>query len=840
MTDSNGRWQIRQDTAVSPLFETKPENPSGYRIAGVVKENQTGEGIPFASVFFSGTGHGVTTDLKGNFSFFVTSLPGDTLKVQAIGYRDGYRIVDPQKYRYGFYIELDRSETELAEFVFRGGEDPAIVLMKNIIRRKPYNNPDRTDNYRYEVYNKLEVDLERLTKEQFEKLPIPYMKKLSFIYDHLDTTSEEVPILPFYLTETLSDYYYQRQPKKTREFIKASLVKGFKNESITRFLGNMYQTMNAYDNFIPVFDKRFVSPISDQGLFYYQYRIADTQEAYGHQIYQVHFVPKRKGEACMAGNFWVADSVFALQRISMDVSEDANINWVKRVSLYQEYAPAGDSFWFSIKEKFIAEFSAMYGFKLPGFIGRKTTSYKNIEINSPAISAVIQNPAYKQEVIVADTARNTSETFWSTARHDTLNKNEKAIYRMIDTLEKSPVFTRYKNMVKFFATGVKEIGPIELGPYWYLYSRNPVEGHRFRFSMGTTPLLFRQVYLNGYLAYGTKDNAFKYKVSGLWILNKKPRMYIYAAHTHDIDRSTSYYDEVSTDNVFSVAARKNGVPWKLSFVKETRAEFFKEYFNGFSHKVTMLHRDFSPYAPLPYKGIFINGNGKTGHAVINTEINFRVRYAWQEKFLEGNYYRFSLGSRYPIVEARFAFGLKDVWHSGYAYQRVSLSVSDQLPVAPIGTLYYNVFAGQYFGTLPYPLLEIHPGNEFHYYNRHAFNMMERFEFISDRYAGFNLEHNIGGGIFNYIPQVRKLKMRQFWTAKLLYGNLSEANKQLNLNKGYPFRTLDRDPYIEVGTGVSNILQLFRIDFVWRLSPKMLPGEPQHKYFSVFGSVQFNF
>ena len=118
--------------------------------------------------------------------------------------------------------------------------------------------------------------------------------------------------------------------------------------------------------------------------------------------------------------------------------------------------------------------------------------------------------------------------------------------------------------------------------------------------------------------------------------------------------------------------------------------------------------------------------------------------------------------------------------------------------------------------------------------------MNTYEFISDQYAGFNIEHTIGGGIFNYIPALKKLKFRQFWTAKGLIGSLSEANQELNLNKGFPFRTLQGDPYLELGTGVSNIFQIFRIDFDWRVAPAPLPTEAKSKYFGIFGSVMLQF
>src|SRR5690606_29773526 len=147
------------------------------------------------------------------------------------------------------------------------------------------------------------------------------------------------------------------------------------------------------------------------------------------------------------GDFWVVDSIFALQRATMEVPKLANINWVDGVSVYQEYAPVGDSIWFPVKDKFIAHFTATYGIKLPGFIGRKTTSYKNISIDDPSIQNVLYNKEFKEDVIVTDTANHSNDNFWARVRHDTLSKNEKAIYKMIDTLEKMPIFTTYKNMI---------------------------------------------------------------------------------------------------------------------------------------------------------------------------------------------------------------------------------------------------------------------------------------------------------------------------------------------------------------------------------------------------------
>jgi len=809
---------------------------TGYWINGKVEDMNTGEGVPFATVFFPHTQVGTPAGLDGNFIIKMDKLPGDTLHIEAMGYKGVNKVLKKSQYDYNYIIELERANTGLEEFVVHAGEDPAVVLMRHIIEHKPDNNPDKLENYNYEAYNRLEADLQRLTKSQFQKIPM--LKSYSFIFNNLDTEADSKPYLPLYLTETISDYYFQRHPKKQREFIKGSMVKGVNNENVDKYLGSLYQNVNIYRNYLPVFDKKYVSPISDAGLFYYKYTIKDTQKAYGHNIILVQFRPKREGENCFTGDFWVVDTVFAIQRMSMNVPKLANLDWVDKVSLYEEFAPV-DTFWFPVKDKFIATFSIYNSKKLPGFIGRKTTTYHNIRINDPSITKVLDDPEYKQEVIVSDSARKRTDNWWNKTRPDTMTKNEKAIYRMVDTINKMPITTVYKNTIMFLASGVKDIGPLQLGPYFYVYSHNPVEGDRFRISLGT-PRKIKNAHVTGFLAYGDLDKKFKYGFTGLWLLERHPRMYLYGYYTHDVSQSTNYYDQLGSDNIFSALFRKPGIPWKLAFADDERLEWFKEYFSGFSHKLILQHREFTPYAPLPSTGIFFDENGKPATSVISSEVGVELRYAYKEKYIEGQYLRVDIGSKYPVLDLTVTTGIKDLLNSGYNYQKARFAITESINIPPFGHLYYNVFAGKYFGTLPYPLLEIHPGNEYLYYNQYAFEMMNSYEFISDQYAGFNIEHDIGGGIFNRIPALKKLKFRQFWTAKGVIGSLSAANELLNLDKGFPFRTLQGNPYLELGTGVSNIFKIFRIDFDWRVAPATMANEPLASHFGIFGSVRFQF
>lgn len=819
---------------------------SRYHIQGVVLEKTDNEPVAFATVFLQKSQNGTIADENGVFHLFVDDLTADTLVTQLIGYTSTKQYITPDNLDSFYTLYMPLAASSLKEVVVRPGEDPAITIIKNVIRNKEKNDPDKLSNYGYEAYNTVELDIVNLSKEKFEKLPVPMLKHFSYIYDNVDSSGDK-PFLPFYLTETLSDYYYQKKPKKTKEYIRATQVKGLENKSmktsVTKYLGNMYLSILPYDNFIYFFDKEYVSPIGNAGLVYYKYKITDTIERYGHRVIELSFKPNRVQTNTFSGTIRIVDSIYALQYIEADLPKGVNINWLKNAHFYKDYQPIGDSLWFCTNENLTAELllAAEDGLaKLPGVIARKTNSYRKVKINDPFVTEMVNSAKLKLDVVVADTASNKSDTYWQTVRHDSLSENEKSIYFMLDSIQADPVYVKFKNFAKIFFTGVVKLGPIEIGPYWNIYSNNLVEGNRFRFSMGTTRKLSTKLYLNGYLAYGTQDERFKYNFTAFYMPQKYPRSYINFTYTSDIDRTVNYYDRVSFDNILSVTMRKNGIPWKFMFSKDARLELYKEYTNGFSHQLSFIHKTFDPYDPLPDVTIFRDEAGTASNSVVTSEVNLLLRYAPKERFLEGDYYRFSLGSEKPIFQIRYALGIKGIWNSAYDYHRVVASVSDNIKIPPLGSIYVNVFAGKYFGTLPYPLLEQHPGNENYTYNKYAFNMMNQYEFISDQFIGANIEHSIGGGIFQFIPLVKKLKFRQFWTAKGVIGSLSDENKALNLNKGFTFRTLQDQPYVELGTGVENIFKLFRVDCVWRVTPKSLPDEKIKRDFGVFGSVKFTF
>ena len=799
-------------------------------ISGQIRDSHSDEPVPFASVYFKGSTEGMLSDSAGGFLFNLKHWPSDTLEITCVGYQSYKLYIDPAKDSITATIAMERG-TFNEGVVVKVRVNKGLLVWRRIVKNKPKNDRYRFDNFSYELYNKLEIDLKNLNFKGLAKLR-PLRPVTNLINSNIDST-EMPPVLPTYLTEALSDYYYQRKPQRRREIIKAANTNGVENESIVKFLGGMDQNIDIYDNFIPVFDKQFVSPASDNGDAYYNYRVADTEFISHHKFYHLIFTPKHHGENTFEGDAWVNDTTFAIQKMNLRLGKDANINFLEKLSLIQEYKLINDSTWFLSKDKFVADL-APFGKESFAFVGRKTTTYKNVVINDSSVTNELAKNKLQEEVITRPDATKKDTAFWTASRHDTLSKNEKAIVKMIDTLMNAPVFKRFTNTINFIGTGYLNVGNYQLGPWYNWYTYDSWEGSRVRFDLGTNHKFDRKIWLHGYLAYGFGDQKFKGKAEVFYLAKKHPRLYLYGSYTNDLDFGQSYYGEVSSDNIFALAIRKPNIPHKYINVEEKRFEFFKETESGFSVLTTALHKSYTPLKNLPLKDSFSITNG--GNPLTSFEVGVRFRFAYLEKFLENNFFRTSLGSPYPITELYITHGISGILKSSYNYTKISASVYDYFKIPPFGSVYYNVFAGRTFGTLPYMFLDIHPGNELYYYNKYAFNMMNKYEFISDRYVGINVEHNFGNGIFRLIP---KLKFRQFWTAKALWGSLSPSNIALNFKTGSNFQTLNGKTYLELGTGIDNILHVFRIDFIWRVLPATIPKQGD-KSFGIFGSFRLSF
>ncbi|MFT3885010.1 MAG: twin-arginine translocase subunit TatC [Flavobacteriales bacterium] len=783
------------------------------RITGKVTDAATGETLPFVSVSFVDSRISTNTDIDGNYSFD-TYYATDSVRATSVGYKattkavrkDVAQVID---------LELRPATAELVELVITPTENSAFSILRHVVANKPVNNREKLRAYQYEAYNKVEFDLNNIT-EDFTKKKL--FKDFAFIFDYVDS-SDAKPYLPIFMTETLSDVFYRQQPRTRREVIRGTKVSGVENESVSQFMGDMYQNVNIYDNFLVIFGKNFISPIADGGKGFYNYFLVDSNWVGHNWCYKLTFAPKRPQELAFTGEMWINDTSYAVRRVQATIAPGANLNFVQGFEVRQEYNEVAHEVWMLTKDELVVDLNVIRDtgeqnkHPVQGFYGRRTATYKDFIIDQPQADAFY---AGADEVVMRIDPLSLGSDYWDQHRHVQLSEKEAAIYHMVDTMKTIPKFRTYVDVVSTVVTGYYTKGKVDLGPYFATYSFNPVEGNRFRIGARTSTNFNKRLEFEGHLAYGTKDGQFKMGLGGQGFVSKERREILGLWYKRDLEQLGQSTSAFRQDNILSSAFRRTPNT-KLTLVEEYRASLEREWFTGFSNTVMVRYRNLFPRGSLAYERITgpelipVNVNN-----IRTAELSLNTRFAYKEKYLSGDFRRVSLGTRYPAIELHAAFGIPRLLDSDYGYEKLVLHVYQRLQLGALGWTRLNVEGGRVWGRLPYPLLIIHSGNETFYLDDMAFNTMNFFEFISDRYVQAFVEHHFEGLFFNRIPLFRRLKWREVFVAKAVAGELARQEHEGEMKLLPGMYELDHGPFVEVSAGVENILKVLRVDGVWRL------------------------
>ena len=787
------------------------------RVSGRVYDPLTNEVIPFAAILFKGTSSGANSDINGNYSIS-TMEKVDSISATFVGYIPVTLPVQQGKTQ-TINFALRVNKFDLPEVNVKAGENPADILMREARQHKEKNDRTSVNAYQYESYNKIEFDINNIT-EDFKNKRV--FKPFRFIFDNIDSTAtNKRPFLPVFLSETLSDIYFKKEPKHNREIVKASKISGIENNTISQYLGDFYQHIDVYDNYIYLFGKGFVSPLSDVGPVYYKYYLLDSAFINEKWCYKLKFKPRRKQELTFNGELWIHDTTFAVKKISLRIAEDANINFIEDVAIVHEYTFVENRQWMLNKEILVMNIAPTErkNKETMGFIARKTNTYRNFILDQPKPEEFFIDG---EEVVVLDDASKHDETYWQQMRHDSLTSSEEKIYAMVDTLEKLPIFNTYLDIITFLATGYYETGPIDIGQLFSLYSFNSLEGSRVKLGGRTNNKFSKAIQLKGYCAYGFRDSTFKYSGGFEYFFDNKNTTSFGASYKKDVEQLGKQLSSFESDNLLvSVLSRMSNS--RFSSIEQEKIFMESYILKGLNANVALFHRIITPLKDVSFDYYSDQAHTDIKTSINTTEISLSLRYAYKERFVESGRKgavgrkstRISLGSAYPITQVTYTAGLKDVLGSDLLYHKLRLNVLDYVYWGNFGYTSIELEGGKVWGTIPYPLLEVHKGNETYTYSSSLYNQMNYFEFVSDIFASASAVHHFGGVILDRFPLLRKLKLREVAQAKLLLGRVGRENRNIMVDPT-TFNSLEK-PYVEGGIGIENILKFGRIDLIKRFT-----------------------
>ncbi len=776
-------------------------------LEGYVKDSTTKKPIPFVKLKFENEGTYARTDTAGYFKISSTELT-DTLVLSFIGYNEK-TIAYSQGMDLNLTIYLVESNTNLNTVVIDAGENPAFEILRKIKENKKFNNPEKLEAYQCEVYNKMQFDINNMS-EKFEDRGV--FKKFDFMMDYMDTVNGE-RYLPVLLSESISDYYFKKAPQQKKEVIRATRITGVDNLQLGQFTGDMYQNVNIYNDYVELFNKEFLSPIADEGKLFYKYYLLEKDTIDGEAYYHLRFVPKRKGGALFEGEFWIADETFAVKQVNAIIPDDVNLNYVSDFYVEQHYSCFDGANYVLTNEKMTANFDPFNEAeksKLMGVTIHKDVNRKNFILNQPKLFDF-----YVRDVVILDSADQREDEYWQTERHSDLSNEEAGLIAMVDSLKDNRSYRFYENLTYMAYTGFWRLGPMEYGNIYSAYNQNVVEGNRLLLSLRTSNKFSKKVEISGFVGYGTLDREWKYGGSLRWKLQESPREMLRFAYRKRIDQLGLIATVGDVGNSFSTLLSAAPLD-KLTMVNQGSIGLEKDWSFDMRTFNTVEWKKFIPLGSSDYSRIDPeSGDTSRIGSLTSFQIRNQIMFVKEEKFLKGQFDRISLGSKYPIISLTHTWGIKDVLFSEYDFHRLDLIWNHRPRLGMAGRLEYTIHAGKIFGTVPYPFLQIHQGNETYYIQDNNFNLMNYYEFISDQWVRVLFEHHLQGFVMDRLPLVRKLKLRMVYSGKMVIGSYSEKhNKELLL----PFYSKElSSPYYEVGVGLENILKFIRVDAIWRLS-----------------------
>lgn len=799
------------------------------RVKGSITDERSGEPLAFVNLIFKGTTIGTHTDINGQFDLSIHKA-ADTLLVSYLGYQSQRIRIQPNKLN-ELRIKLKSSENMLSAVEIKPGENPAHRIMRNVVEHKAQNDPSTLPAYQYRVYNKIEFDMNNYGDKLAKRRAL---RRFQFVFDYADTTEEGKVFLPMAITENTSEIIYQREPTRKRETILGTRISGLKSQSVSQFLGDMYQNVNIYDNFLLIFNRSFVSPVTDNFLRYYKYYLIDSVYLGQDRCYKLLFLPKRKQDLTFTGDLYIDDQTWAVRQVNIRFNDQSNLNYIKQFDVFQEYERVEGKTWMLKKEKTFADFAPFERSDGMGMFGRKTSIYSHYNMK-PALHDSLFRPG--RDIVFAEGSQERSDAAWDTLRADTLSTTEKNIYKMVDTLVEMPRIVQAKDLILMLATGYLQWKKVQLGQYYTFVSWNDIEGMRYKFGGVTDNTFSTRLELRGWLAYGVNDNRFKVKSGFRYFLrsDKEHRNLLTINYKSDLEQLSLSANSLQLDNIMTSMFRRTRLKY-VTNVEELKATYEYEYFPGLLHRVTAFNRRLTPLGDFAFTQLSPDGSLRNLKNITTTEISLHTRFAWKEKYLAGEFDRTSAGTKYPVVQLDLTAGIPNVWRSEYEYYKVRLRISDRFRIQPLGYTDYQIDMGKIWGTAPYLFLELHQGSQTYALDQLAFNMMNIFEFASDRYVYLFLDHHFEGFFLNKVPLLRKLKWREVLTLKSVIGDMSAANRAQLLYPGGQDPRLHR-PYLESGVAIENIFKVVRVDALWRMTHL---DRPMARPFGLRVSLVFRF
>lgn len=736
--------------------------------------------IEQVNIRFKNSNSYTQTDKEG-FFLIKTTEKQTTLSVTCIGYKS--REI---KIRYGqsvgIDIELEEESTMLQEVFVLPGTNPALQLMKKVQFLAKQNDQTRQKEFTAQSTEQNLVLLNKITERTFSKRIFNQLKTGSI--SKLDSSL----IVPLYISENKYNLTQKAKVEQSKKIFSSAEIG---EKILEKLVGALSSELNFYNSTVTIFGQSMISPLASVGNLFYNYYLIDSIPTKNGKQYEVEFRTRNTKNLAFNGKLWVDSASFALTKIEAELPNKANINFIRNLSISEDFCFQPNSGWACKSEEMTLNLNyVLLADSLntkPELFIKRSASYQ-----------------YKEDSIAK--MKNFANSQYSL---ETLDSK-------LSYLNNTPILRTAKWIADVMLTGYMNMGKIDMGKVQQIIRITDVEGFRLTLPFRTNENLWKKLSLGGYIGYGFKNRILNYSGMAQWQLPGTGRKILGVNYCNDYRQIDYNYNDniyrenplVTGDADISSTFFANRSESKVNERKELSLSFNNDWSSDIESKWTFRSNKILPNDWLPLS----DGNGMK--SLITQSANVLTRFSKNEKNYDDHLQRIYIDNYNPVIYSLLETGNFKLGTTSGQYAKASAAVK-QTVLLPIGQFRYLAEAGCVFGTVPYPLLASPAGTESGGYGLYQFSLLGYNEFSSDKYINIQSELTLNGLFLNNIPLIKVLNLRELFSLKMAYGSLRDSNRNSIINKGIvqAFKT----PYLEVGIGLTNIFHILSVQWIFQIA-----------------------
>lgn len=805
------------------------------KITGYAIDDQTGDSLGFVSVQYKGQKIATVCDHRGWFS--IPKHEGWKLTFSAVGYKTRTVTVGPNSHH--LLVALKPDNRMLGEVTVKSKRsrysrknNPAVELMKKVIAHKKASDLSNRDYYQYMKYQKLTLALNDMKPDMIFN---PRFNKYPWLVNQIEKCMMTGKlILPLSVDETVTQKVYRRSPHAEKEIIRGQKSTGlndfFQTGDIVNIVSkDVFTDVNIYDDQVRILQHPFTSPIGDGAISFYRYYIEDTLMVDRYPCIHLHFLPNNQQDFGFRGDLYVlADSSYQVKRCEIILPNQTDVNFVEDLRITQEFTQLPTGEWVLSVDDMAVEL-VLFDFLQKG-VAVRSTRLSDYQFD-PIPKQLFRG---KEKTTIDPDAQLQDDAFWQQQRKVDLTRSEAGMGGFLKGMQQTKGFGTVLAVFKVLTENFIETGEhskVDIGPVISMISTNFIDGLRTRLSAQTTANLCPHLFWKGFVARGWKSKKNYYSSALTWSLNKKkylpeefPKRNLSFVSTYDVMSPSDKFLTTDKDNVFT-SLRWTKVD-KMMFYNRQQLSFEYEQMWGLRTLFSIKAEENEAAGNMTFTPLGAPSSSPGG-AFRTTELKVEIEYSPNALYANSKLRRLKVNREAPIFTLSHSLGVKGFMGGDYDYNYTEASIFKRFWLSSWGRIDFFTRTGMQWNQVPFPLLCMPAANLSFISHKQMFNLLTNMEFINDRFWSVDLNWDMQGKILNRIPFIKKLRLREYIGAKMLWGGLSDKNNPYlpeNASSSvlmyFPDETQimnPRVPYWEISAGVRGIFRFFQIEYVRRMN-----------------------